>query len=237
MLKGKRAVFLDAGFTLVEPTLPIADVYFREALALGIDLPKPVFDERLKEAWPRIVLDYRSRHPDLETSEELEREAWRLFTRAIASGFPALLDAHEVWLARLFAHFDGPAAWRPIDGAREAIDRMVDAGLVVGVVSNWHGSLHSILEGHGLNRRLSFVITSAEAGRKKPHASIFRQALERAAVLPDESIHVGDSWEEDVEGARAMGIAAIHFDPAGLNVGKDAAPRLAKWSDLIVPCA
>ena len=48
---------------------------------------------------------------------------------------------------------------------------------------------------------------SARAGHgwTKPHPSIFRAVLERLAVAPEEAAMVGDSPEDDIEGARRSG--------------------------------
>jgi HAD superfamily hydrolase (TIGR01509 family) len=61
----------------------------------------------------------------------------------------------------------------------------------------------------GLGARLDATITSAQAGVVKPDPSIFRVALATAGVPASAAIHVGDSPNEDVEGARAAGIEPI----------------------------
>jgi putative hydrolase of the HAD superfamily len=53
------------------------------------------------------------------------------------------------------------------------------------------------------------VVTSADAGAAKPDAAIFERALELAGVERQGAVHVGDSLDNDVEGARAVGIRAI----------------------------
>ena len=209
MLAGKKAVLFDAGFTLLEPTRSVADVYFGSAAELGVSLPEQEFRARLAEAWPKATSEYRSAHPDLESSDELERDAWRRFTRMAAEPFPELLRRHEEWLQRLFRHFDEAPAWRPYPGAHELLAQLRRRGVVVGVVSNWHTSLHQILEGLALKPLCHFVLTSADAGRKKPHPRIFEQAVRLAGFDPGDIVHVGDSWDDDVEGARAAGLEAI----------------------------
>ena len=49
-------------------------------------------------------------------------------------------------------------------------------------------------------------------GRVKPHPTIFKAALELLGVAPAEAVMVGDSLEEDIEGARALGMRAILVD-------------------------
>lgn len=54
------------------------------------------------------------------------------------------------------------------------------------------------------------IVVSAETGIMKPDPEIYRIALARLDVAPDEAIFV-DDFEENLKAARAMGITAIHF--------------------------
>ena len=56
---------------------------------------------------------------------------------------------------------------------------------------------------------LDAVATSAEVGASKPSGELFAAALALAGVDAWQAVHVGDSWGEDVEGARAAGIDAV----------------------------
>lgn len=82
-------------------------------------------------------------------------------------------------------------------------------GLRLIVVSNWDASLHHRLRELGLAALLDGAITSAEAGARKPSPLIFERALELAGAMAPNAIHVGDSVEEDVAGARAAGIEPV----------------------------
>jgi putative hydrolase of the HAD superfamily len=77
------------------------------------------------------------------------------------------------------------------------------------VVSNWDVSLHDVLERTGLRRLVDAVVISAELGVAKPDPAIFRAALERLGADAAGAVHVGDSLEADVAGARAAGLEAV----------------------------
>jgi putative hydrolase of the HAD superfamily len=57
------------------------------------------------------------------------------------------------------------------------------------------------------------VIISAEVGLMKPDERIFHLALERLGVAPREAVFV-DDYSENIDGARAIGLHAIHFRSA-----------------------
>jgi putative hydrolase of the HAD superfamily len=87
------------------------------------------------------------------------------------------------------------------------------------VVSNWDVSLYEVLERAGVGALLDGILTSAEFGERKPSPSIFERALELAGVPAGAAVHVGDSLEEDVAGARAAGIEAVLLVRPGSSVG------------------
>ncbi len=62
------------------------------------------------------------------------------------------------------------------------------------------------------------VVISAEEGAMKPDPAIYRRVLERLGRKPDECVFV-DDFLENVEGARRLGLAAIHYVP-GLDVSQ-----------------
>ena len=56
------------------------------------------------------------------------------------------------------------------------------------------------------------IVDSRSHGRVKPHPTIFQAALDVLGVAAADAVMVGDSLEEDVEGARALGMRAILVD-------------------------
>ena len=93
--------------------------------------------------------------------------------------------------------------------ARPAILAARARGQRVVVVSNWDCSLHDVLARLGLAALLDGIVTSAEVGARKPAPDVFEHALRLAQATPAEAIHVGDSVEEDVVGARRAGIEPV----------------------------
>jgi putative hydrolase of the HAD superfamily len=106
-----------------------------------------------------------------------------------------------------------------------------DAGQVVVVVSNWDASLPDVLDRVGLGPMLDAVLASAAVGARKPSAAIFARALELAGCAPGEALHVGDSLEEDIEGARAAGIDAVLLRRDGSG-GPPGVPTIASLAEL-----
>ncbi len=101
------------------------------------------------------------------------------------------------------------------EDSRPALDSLKKAGLRIICVSNWDISLPEVLERCGLADAFDGVVTSAGTGVRKPDPAIFAAALELAGCGADEALHVGDTVAEDIAGAGAAGIRALHLDRAG----------------------
>ena len=61
----------------------------------------------------------------------------------------------------------------------------------------------------GLNERIQSLTISGEIGVRKPNLEIFKVACERAGVLLEEAIFVGDSVENDIVGANRAGMTSV----------------------------
>jgi putative hydrolase of the HAD superfamily len=121
----------------------------------------------------------------------------------------------QTFFAALYQHFALPEAWRVFDDVLPALETLSARGHKLGVVSNWDERLRPLLGRLGLDRFFSEVIISCEVGAAKPDSRIFRAAAEKLAVAPGAILHVGDSLEADVLGARKAGWKAIELRRAG----------------------
>ena len=97
----------------------------------------------------------------------------------------------------------------PFPDAAPALRALRGRGLRLVVASNWDCSLPAWLQGAGLGGLLDGAVSSAVVGEPKPAPAVFRAALALADAAPEEAVHVGDSVENDVEGAHRAGIRSL----------------------------
>jgi putative hydrolase of the HAD superfamily len=192
-----RAVFLDALGTLVElepPWISLRDM-----------VPSEVSDEQLVDAL-KAEMAYYKEHAhegrDEASLAELRERCADLVSRKL--GMDVGVD--ELVAAIRFSAYPD---------AIPALGALRDRGLRLVAVSNWDCSLPRVLDRCGLGELLDGTITSAETGSRKPDPAIFQRALELAGCEPAEALHVGDTAEEDVAGARAAGIRPLLIDRDG----------------------
>lgn len=91
---------------------------------------------------------------------------------------------------------------------------------------------HKKLNNAGLMKYFTSVITSEDAGARKPESGIFEFALHRSGAKPDESLMIGDDEEVDILGALSVGMDQVLVDYNGEIHDSKATYRIRKLSEL-----
>jgi putative hydrolase of the HAD superfamily len=78
------------------------------------------------------------------------------------------------------------------------------------VISNITSNIsRHVLEKFDLNKYFDYVVLSRDLGIRKPDPEIFNFTLQNLGVKNYETIHVGDSLQHDIKGAKNAGIKAV----------------------------
>jgi HAD superfamily hydrolase (TIGR01509 family) len=104
---------------------------------------------------------------------------------------------------------------RPIPGAVALVRRVAQRARVGIVTNNEYREQEEKLEFLGLSALVDPLIVSARERVAKPDPRIYRIALDRAHARAGDTVMVGDSWKNDVLGARAAGIRPLWFNRFG----------------------
>jgi putative hydrolase of the HAD superfamily len=201
MLADLDAVTVDAFGTLVELQDPVPAL--QAALrAHGVERD-PAAVEAAFAAESRHYRERKAAATDRARLEALQRECADVFLAALE----APLDP-----AAFAPLYVGALEFRPIGGALEALRSLRAHGLALAIVTDWDLSASEHLEGLGIDRLVDAVVVSAELGVAKPDPRPFLAALERLAVEPQRTLHVGDGIRDE-QGAAAAG---LRFAPAPL---------------------
>jgi putative hydrolase of the HAD superfamily len=192
------AVLLDALGTLIELETPWPHLV-DELGARGV----VVSEDAARAAMLAEMAYYRAHHDEAGSwagLKDLRRRCAGVVQERLGTALP-IEDTQDALLAaiRFRAYPEVPAA----------LARLRAAGARLAVVSNWDISLHDVLERTELRALVDTVVISAELGVGKPDPAIFRAALDRLGATAPDAMHVGDSVEHDVEGARAAGLRAV----------------------------
>lgn len=199
-----KAVVFDVDYTIARPGPDLGpEGYVRLGARHGLELDASRYDQARRDALTTL-----KRHPELDHDEEI----WVLFTERIIIGMGGLGDTYaaalEMEQSWVHAHH-----FEIYDDALPTLQAVRDRGLKIGMLSNSARDLDMFVEHHGLIA--DAVLTSGSHGKTKPHATIFKRILELLEVDAGEALMVGDTIEDDIEGARAVGMRAVLLDREG----------------------
>jgi HAD superfamily hydrolase (TIGR01549 family) len=207
-----RAVLFDVDFTLVRPGPELGPEGYRAAgEQAGLDLDPALYEQARLRA-----LEGLQKHPELEHDEEI----WIAFTERIVRGMGADDDTRARECAvEIERRWESSRNFHLYDDALPTLELLRAHGLKLGLVSNGVRDLDAFAVDHRLD--VDAVLSSRGHGWTKPHPSIFLAVLERLGVEPGEAAMVGDSPEDDIEGATALGMRAFLLDREGLHPDRE----------------
>ena len=209
-----RAVLFDVDFTLFRPGPELGpEGYRRVGERHRLDLDPVLYDSARTAAIE-----------ELQARRELvhDEEVWIAFTEQIVLGMGGDPGGARACAADMVREWERHENFSLYEDARPVLEVLRRHDLRIGLVSNGQRDLDDFAEHHALD--VDAIVGSKSHGLIKPHPSIFEAALEALDVSAAEAAMVGDSYEDDIEGARALGMHAILLDRDGLRL--DAPDRI-----------
>jgi putative hydrolase of the HAD superfamily len=166
----------------VEAALPEADGYWRSE-----NFKSPI---RQREQDDKIAVykEYGARI--LAGTNATKDQALQMLAKAFQKGF----------------------VFKPFEDSVKALQLVRKKKLKAGLISNVGQEIDSYCSELGFEPYLDIKVTSFEVGFDKPRPEIFVLALEKAGVTASEALFIGDVYEQDIVGARGVGMQAILID-------------------------
>jgi putative hydrolase of the HAD superfamily len=208
-----RAVLFDLGGTLIDER----DFAGWAEMARGVylDLAPDDFAHAYGE-----VEDLLDREPLAIRGQPAVVERWRRVL-SLASGGEVAPETAARFVAARALDRDHPVAL--YSDARRCLDRLASERRRLAVVSNStsEASVRRILDRVGILGYFEKVVSSGSEGVAKPDPEIFRRALERLKVLPEEALYVGNLLRTDAVAAREAGMHSVWLHRDGTGLGED----------------
>ena len=202
-----RAVLFDVDFTLAKPGPELMpEGYVRCGGRHGLVLDAAQYGAARDAA----LIDLK-RHPELDHDEEI----WVAFTERIVLGMGGARPASYDVAVELTSRWTEHSNFELYEDVLPVLDELRKAGMRIGLVSNSARDVHEFAQHHALD--IDAGISSFQHGKTKPHASIFKAVLDLLEVEPHEAAMVGDTIQDDIEGALALGMRAVLVDRLGLQ--------------------
>jgi len=194
-----KVITFDVGGTLIDPFPSVGQVYASVARESNFPCPPPhELTATFSKVWKnKVGFDYSV-------------NAWAsLVDEVFGTTLPP-----NVFQA-MYDRFKKADAWMIYPDVRSTLQALRDRGYRIAVISNWDDRLPPLLDALGLGEFFEPVVLSVHAGATKPSPQIYKRALSLLNAEASAVLHIGDSLEEDVNGAQAVGMQALLLDRKG----------------------
>jgi HAD superfamily hydrolase (TIGR01549 family) len=202
-----KAVLFDVDFTLFRPGPELGpEGYRRVGERHGLQLEPDRYGQARMDAIASLQRERELVH---------DEEVWVAFTEHIVRGMGGDAERALACATDMVREWERHENFTLFEDALPALADLRDRGLKIGLISNGARDLEEFAAHHGLE--VDAMVGSRAHGRIKPDPSIFAAALAALEVEAQEAAMVGDSYEDDILGARALGMRAVLLDRDGLR--------------------
>jgi len=205
-------VFFDVDDTLIHWRASWREAFARAAQEAGAEVHPAQAEQALTTAFYTFYGDYLRKHAPLGD----ERAFWLDYNERIFTSLGVAPKANATWAAKraaeLLARPDSIALFPEVPGV---LRRLAQSGVRLGIITTRPRAAPD-LETLGVLGYFEAVFDGLSTGDvKRVGSPQFARAAEIVAAAQAVGWHVGDSYEDDVLGARAAGLRAVLVDRRG----------------------
>ncbi len=226
-----KAVFFDFYNTLAYFWPPVEVIQAAACKEVGLFVDK----DRILEGYAQADELFSRENHERPLYLRSEKERNRFFSRyeqLILKGAGldvSLALAESVWKMGATV----PKSFALFGDVAPTLTELKEMRLATGVLSNLVEELDPLVKSLGVAPNLDVLVTSLEVGAEKPDPRMFRAALNKVGVLPNEAVHVGDQYHSDVSGAQAVGMHAVLLDRGNWHPEITDCPRVASLTEVV----
>ncbi len=203
-LKVKNILF-DFGGTLDTNGIHWSEMFWDAYVASGANVEKPEYEKAYVQANKEMVqghvktdFDFRD---TISTQIRLQLENLANYQK-ITAGSISMMQQKITDLCYQKVEEN-------IENSRKILTQLKSRNYRLGLVSNFHGNMPTVLQKFGLTPFFDVIVDSTLAGVSKPDPEIFRKALNEMDIKAEETAVVGDSYTRDIEASRKAGCKTI----------------------------
>lgn len=205
-----QVIFLDAVGTLFGVESSVGEQYVKVASRFGVNLASDelnrAFYKSFKAATPPAFSGTEA--AEIQVKEYTWWLELAVETFKEADAFHHFPDFGH-FFAHLYDYFATAAPWFVYPDVPDTLQRWQQLGIPLGILSNFDSRIYSVLKALNLADYFTSVTLSTEVGAAKPDPKIFAIALQKHNCPANAAWHIGDSFEEDYQAAKAMGLRGI----------------------------
>jgi 2-haloalkanoic acid dehalogenase type II len=199
-----KAVLFDLGNTLVKMWVPEL-TYERVLASLGIRRSV----EEIKEALAKTEEQFKLHKYRLTYGKVPYKEYWDKWDALVLKNLGVSEDRRLIReiQTRWYDHADCVI----YSDVKHTLSKLKQKGLKTGLISTaYEEDINAISKKAGLKTNLFDIVIGANTIKEeKPHPDVFKYALKKLNVKPEETLFIGDNIDADYNGAENVGINAL----------------------------
>ncbi len=209
-MKQPKVIFLDAVGTLFGVKGSVGKVYANIAGQFGVEVSETAvnaaFIKSFAAAPPPIFPGVK-----LEDIPNYEFEWWQMVALETFQQVGAVNQFADFskFFEQLYSHFATVKPWLLYGDVIPTLKSWKKRNIELGIISNFDSRLYLVLESLHIIDFFTSITISTEVSAAKPNKQIFIDSLDKHNCQAADAWHIGDSFEEDYQGAMAAGIKAI----------------------------
>ncbi|HVF59508.1 MAG TPA: HAD-IA family hydrolase [Thermoanaerobaculia bacterium] len=211
-----RAVTFDATGTLLHSPRR-GEIYAEILERHGVAVTPAEAERLITLVWQELACSADPAFDRFAAHPEGPRGWWARFLERLCEHLGAPPPSRFA-AAELYHRFATAEAWEVYPEVPAVLENLRARDLKLAVIANWDDRLPPLLAALDLADSFEVVVTSFQVGAEKPDQRIFAFALDRLSVPSFNTLHIGDRQLEDVEGAEAAGLHAVHLNRADHNL-------------------
>ena len=214
-LKDIQVVSFDVGFTLIYTEPRVGEVYAGHAARFGYHLSGEQVHSRFRKVWKEKNALNRQKKTDNALADEERSYLWwkEIFKESIGD-ITAPGDLEKLFKV-CYEEYARGIYWRLYPEVEHTLTTLRSNGFRLVVLSNWDHRLMQTLKELQLDHFFEKIYISTQIGYAKSDPGAFQYVVDDLGIPAQVILHVGDTPEDDVSGARQAGIRAVCIDRRG----------------------
>lgn len=205
-----KVIFFDAVGTLFGIRGGVGEIYAAIALNYGVEVTPETIDQAFRQSFATAEpLAFGNCERQIIIQQEFNW--WKEVVMATFQEVNVLSNFTDFdqFFQELYVYFATEKPWFIYPEVIDVLDNWQQQQIPLGIISNFDTRIYKLLKSLKIEKYFSSITISSEVGAAKPEAKIFQTALVKHTCQPEQAWYIGDSFIEDYQGAKQIGIEAF----------------------------
>ncbi len=234
MLEDTQVISFDVGFTLIYPEPAVGHTYAQIAARFGYRFNAREIHSRFAKTWKnKNALNRQEEQENALADEARAYQWWQEIFKDSMGDMLAAEDLQPIFKV-CFEEYANGKYWQLYPDVLPTLTALLERSFRLVVLSNWDHRLYQTLKDLGLDHFFEKIYISTLIGHAKPDPDAFRHISNDLKIPAQAILHVGDTLEEDILGARRANIRAVCIDRKGKHQsGPESTPIIPDLTELL----